>query len=161
MGRYVCVAFQTAVKSVKKKGRGGIIFVPDLVNRLFPALTGIEAIRGVKDQAIGTAHVPVGMDHPCRHNGKEGIPFPTLHYLAHAIGWRMPAAVPEIETKDGRADKAEAVSLVAVFMGTASNSGTCHGNVGHCRCKTCWQFISTEKLRQPAPTVAIAGKALQ
>src|SRR5258708_7760276 len=126
------------------------VFMADLIHGLSLARTAVEAVGRVEHQARLLADVLVGVDHAGRDDYQHGAARAHFLDLPDALGGRTGPAVPEIEAKPSRSEKAKAVGLFDVLVRPTGGARTGHRQVGHRRVKNVVHLVLTEQLAQPA-----------
>src|SRR6266513_26953 len=102
--------------SIQDERRRRIVFVANLVHRLFSSFAAIELIREIVDHARFRTDVLVGVNN-ARRNDKAGRMLAADHLgLSVPVGWRMGSIVPEIDFEIAGAYETEQVSLVDMFV---------------------------------------------
>ena len=123
---------------------GFFLLVPNLVHRLLLAPALVQPVRAVEDDALDRTDVLVGVDHARRDDQAERGRVTDDLDLFPPVGRRFRPGVPEVNLEVRRADEAEVIGLVDVFVRPAGDAGLGHRHVGHDRVELGRQFVVPE-----------------
>lgn len=127
-----------------------VFLVADLIDRIFLSPAGIEPVREVQHEGFLVASVSIGVDNA------RGDKYDTRIGAAHSeLEIRCGFAGPIFPEKQVvlSIDEREAVGLVNMFVGAASDSGFGDGEVGHGGFETIGELVISQQLGEPTAGV--------
>ena len=142
--------------SVELKRPVRIILVPNLVHRLLPVVSGVQAVWTVEHHPLSLAHILVGVNHAFGDEHHEWVLLARLEAIMLLIGLGIFSVVPEIDAESGRTEKTEKVRLVHVLVWSASHAGVGHRDIAHDGVELLLQLILAKELRKPATGILVA-----
>jgi len=125
----------------------------DLVNPLLPSFTRVESVWQIDDPAERLADVPIGMNNSRRHDDRAGTVLTDIQNKLSTKSLGVLPRVPAVQPEGRWSDKTEAISLIFVFVRTASQPRLCSGDVAHHWEKIFGYFVTPEELSEPPPLI--------